>query len=36
VSIDPKKVWEKDPSAVPHECVESTLGAGPNGEAFAW
>ena len=36
MSIDPKKVWEADPTAVPHECVRSTLGLGPNGEEHCW
>eukprot|EP00241_Pyramimonas_parkeae_P001317 CAMPEP_0114252340 /NCGR_PEP_ID=MMETSP0058-20121206/15780_1 /TAXON_ID=36894 /ORGANISM="Pyramimonas parkeae, CCMP726" /LENGTH=550 /DNA_ID=CAMNT_0001366259 /DNA_START=264 /DNA_END=1916 /DNA_ORIENTATION=+ len=36
VSIDPKKVWVEDPHSVPHACVESTQGTGPQGERFAW
>eukprot|EP00271_Cylindrocystis_brebissonii_P011662 TRINITY_DN29562_c0_g1_i1.p1 TRINITY_DN29562_c0_g1~~TRINITY_DN29562_c0_g1_i1.p1 ORF type:complete len:654 (+),score=111.77 TRINITY_DN29562_c0_g1_i1:136-2097(+) len=35
VSVDPRKVYVKDPSETPHKTVELST-PGPNGEKYAW
>lgn len=36
VSIDPRRVWVKDPASCKHHLVKATDAKGPNGEEYCW
>tara|TARA_B110000977_G_scaffold78825_3_gene106033 strand:- start:5791 stop:7434 length:1644 start_codon:yes stop_codon:yes gene_type:complete len=36
ISIDPRRVWVKDPKETKNKCIESKKKKGPNGETHCW